>query len=119
MIGQPIHTSDDVARAAAVLHRPGQHLVITMGRDGLLLTAPDGSASFQRPFAVKARSAHGAGDCFCGALASQLAAGEQLARACEFAQAAAALFVAASPDEQAVLSSDQVRAFLKHAERIA
>ena len=119
MIGQPIHASDDVARAATALHRPRQHLVITMGRDGLYLAAPDGSASLQRAFSVKTRSAHGAGDCFCGALAAQLAFGDDLAVACRFAQAAAALFVAASPDEQAVLSADLVQAFLKQAERTA
>jgi len=119
MIGQPIHAADDVARAATALHRPRQHLVITMGRDGLCLTAPDGGASLQRAFSVKTQSAHGAGDCFCGALAAQLALGNDLAVACRFAQAAAALFVAAAPDEQAALSSEQVHAFLKQAEHTA
>jgi ribokinase len=119
MIGQPMRTSDDVARAAAALHRPGQHLVVTMGRDGLHLTSPSGSSSFQRSFAVKARSAHGAGDCFCGALAARLALGDDLATACTFAQAAAALFVVLSSDEQAALSSEKVHTFLQQAERTA
>lgn len=119
MTGQPIHTPDDVARIATALHRPRQHLVITMGRDGLHLIASDGGASFQRSFRVETRSAHGAGDCFCGALAARLALGDALAVGCRFAQAAAALFVAASPDEQAALSSTRVQAFLKQAERTA
>ena len=119
MIGQPIRTSDDVARAAAALHRKGQHLVITIGGDGLHLTSPSGSSSFQRSFAVTARSAHGAGDCFCGALAARLALGDDPATACTFAQAAAALFVASSSGEQAALSSEKIHAFLQQAERSA
>lgn len=117
MIGQPIRSLDDVARAAAALHRPGQNLVITLGRDGLHLTIPSGSSTLQRAFAVKTRSTHGAGDCFCGALAARLALGDDVATACTFAQAAAALFVASSSDEQTALSSDRVQAFLKQAER--
>ena len=35
--------------------------------------------------------------------------------ACTFAQAAAALFVAATPQEQAELSADRVQAFLERA----
>jgi ribokinase len=119
MSGQPIGRPEDVARAAAALYRAGQYLVITMGGDGLHLTMPDGTSSSQRAFAVNARSAHGAGDCFCGALAARLALGDDLATACEFAQAAAALFVAAAPDEQAALSADRIHAFQQHAERSA
>lgn len=119
MIGEPIRSLDDVARTAAALHRPGQDLVITLGRDGLHLTSPSGSSTLQRAFAVKARSAHGAGDCFCGALTARLALGDDVATACTFAQAAAALFVASSSDEQAVLSSEKVHAFLQQAERSA
>ncbi len=119
MTGHPINNSDDVARAAAVLYRPSQHLVITMGRDGLHLIDSSGIASFKPSFDVKARSAHGAGDCFCGALAARLALGDDLATACTFAQAAAALFVASSSDEQAALTSARVEAFLRQAERTA
>lgn len=117
MTGRPIRTPDDAAGAAASLHRPRQHLVITVGRDGLHLTDPSGHSGFQRGFTVEARSAHGAGDWFCGALAAQLAFGEDLATACKFAQAAAALFVSASSGERATLSSERVHAFLRQAER--
>lgn len=116
MIGQPARSSADVARAAAALHRPGQHLAITMGRDGLHLTDPSGRSIFQRGYAVEARSAHGAGDWYCGALAARLALGDDFAAASAFAQAAAALFVASTSNERAALSSERVHAFLQRAE---
>ena len=107
----------DIARTAEALHRAEQDLIITMGRDGLHLTTRAGASTFHPAFQAKARSAHGAGDCFCGALAARLAAGDEIQQACRFAQAAAALFVAAAPDAQMALSADQVFAFLNEAEQ--
>lgn len=115
MSGLPIQSSQDVARAARALHLSGQDLVITMGGDGLHLTAAHGASDFLPAFRTKLRSAHGAGDCFCGALAACLAGGEDIGQACRFALAAAALFVAATPQEQMELSADRVQAFLEQA----
>jgi ribokinase len=42
---------------------------------------------------VKVISTHGAGDCFCGALAARLASGDEIEFACRFASSAAARFV--------------------------
>jgi ribokinase len=69
-------------------------VVITLGSDGLVV-APAGAA----PCEIAARqvavvSTHGAGDCFVGALACRLAAGDDRVAACHFANAAAGEFVA-------------------------
>jgi ribokinase len=115
MTGVTVRNQADVARAAQALHRPSQDLIITMGGDGLHLTTRAGESSFQPAFNTQVRSAHGAGDCFCGALAARLALGDEIAAGCRFAQAAAALFVAATPEAQMALSFDQVYAFLQKA----
>jgi ribokinase len=115
MTGLPVGSSQDVARAAQALHRGGQDLVITMGGDGLHLTTAAGASEFQAAFRSKLVSAHGAGDCFCGVLAARVALGDDIKQACMFAQAAAALFVAATPWEQMELSADRVETFLEHA----
>jgi len=115
MTGLPVGSSQDVARAAQALHRGGQDLVITMGGDGLHLTTAAGASEFQAAFRSKLVSAHGAGDCFCGVLAARVALGDDIKQACMFAQAAAALFVAATPREQMELSADRVETFLEHA----
>jgi ribokinase len=117
MTGQPVQSQQDVARAAQTLHRPGLDLIITLGSDGLHLTTRAGKSMFQPAFEAVVRSAHGAGDCFCGALAARLALGEEIVAASSFARAAAALFVAATPDGQRALSAEHVSAFLKAAEK--
>jgi ribokinase len=109
---------DDVERAAQTLHRSGQDLIITLGRDGLHLTTHAGATAYQPAYQAELRSAHGAGDCFCGALAARLAFGDDIEQACRFGQAAAALFVAAAPEAQVTLSATQVFAFLGEAEQL-
>jgi ribokinase len=117
MHGRPLRTLHDVAQAAELLHRSEQDLIITMGREGLHLVTAAGKSIHQPAFAITVRSAHGAGDCFCGALAARLALGEEIASACDFARAAAALFVAATPDAQSTLSARQVHAFVAKMEK--
>ena len=117
MHGRPLRNRHDVAQAAELMHRSGQDLIITMGREGLHLMTAAGQNIDQPAFAATVRSAHGAGDCFCGALVARLALGEEIAVACDFARAAAALFVAATPDAQATLSARQVHAFAAKTEK--
>ena len=117
MTGRPLKDRAAAEQAARDLHRPGLDLIVTLGADGLLLVTRDGAASHQPAYAVRAQSSHGAGDCFCGALAARLAMSENIATACDFAGAAAALFVAATPEGQAALSSDQVQHFLSERTR--
>jgi ribokinase len=117
MTGLSVQSPQEVARAARALYREGQDLVITMGGDGLHLTTAAGAGEIQPAFRSELRSAHGAGDCFCGALAARLASGDGIEQACVFAQAAAAMLVAAAPEEQSALSADLVHIFLRQVER--
>ena len=113
--GLPAATIAEAEAAARALHRPGRDLIVTLGGEGLLL-ADGASAMLRQPaFPARQRSSHGAGDCFCGALAARLASGETLERACDFARMAAALYVAATPAEQAALKARDVLAALGEA----
>jgi ribokinase len=69
-------------------------VIVTLGGDGLVV-APAGAPPCEiaaHPVAVV--STHGAGDCFVGALAFRLAAGDGLVDACRFANLEAGAFVA-------------------------
>lgn len=84
---------DDMARALARLHAPTRDVVLTRGGDGLMLMTRDGARVDIPALQVKMISSHGAGDCFCGALAARLAAGDGIEAACRFATEAAGRFV--------------------------
>lgn len=98
--------------AARSLHRPGLAVIVTLGADGYVLLTGSGAATSQPAFPAPVRSSHGAGDCFCGALAARLALGESLETACQFASAAAALHVSASAEIQNRLTDRDVSAAL-------
>ena len=68
-------------------------MVLTRGGDGLMLMTRDGKRTDIPALPVKLVSSHGAGDCFCGALAARLAAGDAIDVACRFATEAAGKFV--------------------------
>ncbi len=68
-------------------------VVITLGGEGLVVAEADGLTHEIAPVPVRVTSTHGAGDCFVGVLAVQLAAGASLMQACEMANARAAAFV--------------------------
>ena len=110
--GLPVATRADAETAAEALRRPGRDLIVTLGSEGLLLADRVGALLHQPAFPACQISSHGAGDCFCGALAARLALGEHLERACEFAGMAAALYVAATPAEQTALNPRDVLAAL-------
>lgn len=85
--------AEDMAQALASLHAPGRDVVLTRGGDGLMLMTRDGARVDVPALPVKMISSHGAGDCFCGALAARLAAGDGIEAACRFATEAAGRFV--------------------------
>jgi ribokinase len=85
--------SEDPDRALPVLHAPRWDVVITRGAEGVSLMRRNGVRSDIPALPVKLVSSHGAGDCFCGALAARLAAGDDLEFARRFASAAAGRFV--------------------------
>lgn len=87
----------DMVKALAALHSPARDVVLTMGGDGLLLMTRDGTRHDIPALPVTLVSSHGAGDCFCGALAARLAAGDGIEAACRFATEAAGRFVSTVP----------------------
>ena len=86
--------TDDHGRALPALHSPRRDVILTRGADGLSLMTRKGTRADIPALPVKLVSEHGAGDCFCGALAARLAAGDDIEFACRFASAAAGRFVA-------------------------
>jgi ribokinase len=91
-----LHESDAPARfadaAKSLLTRPEQTICVTLGKRGALALI-DGAPLFVPGRAVKAVDTTGAGDCFVGALAAQLAQATPLTEALGFANIAASICV--------------------------
>ncbi len=98
----------DVDGALAALRAQSRDVIITRGGEDLLLATRDGRMERFPVLPVKLVSSHGAGDCFCGALAARLAAGDEISSACQFALVAAGLFVSLPEAEQRKLSRQDV-----------
>lgn len=96
LAGMELSDSDETAKIIAVARqlqaRPDQTICVTLGKRGVLALAA-GEALAVPGCAVKAVDTTGAGDCFVGALASQLADGVALPAALAFANAAASISV--------------------------
>ncbi len=78
---------------AATLRSESMSVILTLGGEGLVVAESNGAVTEIEPVPVKVSSTHGAGDCFVGTLAAQLAAGLNLVDACRDANKAAAAFV--------------------------
>jgi ribokinase len=90
-----LHDGDDPARfveAAKALQGGGRTICVTLGKRGVLALIDD-QACIIAGRAVKAVDTTGAGDCFIGALASQLANGTAIRNALDYANAAASICV--------------------------
>ena len=72
-------------------------IIVTIGADGLVYRGTDCPPLHLPGFTVQSVSNHGAGDTFVGALAARHADGIAIAEALQYAQAAAAHFVATPP----------------------
>jgi ribokinase len=87
--------ADDVATAAGWIGaRTGAPVVVTLGGDGVLVVAGDGTAQRVPARPATVRDTTGAGDTFNGVLACRLAAGDALDAAVTHAGIAASLSVA-------------------------
>jgi ribokinase len=91
--GEDVTAESIAQRDASALHvlarkLPCPDTVITMGARGAVLSTPHGFHEFAPPN-VSVRDTTGAGDCFNGALAAELAHGSALTDACAFAVLAA------------------------------
>ena len=95
LTGTELRDSEDPARfvkAGKSLQGGGRIICVTLGKRGVLALI-DGAVSTIAGRAVKAVDATSAGDCFVGALASQLAGGTSIRNALEYANAAASICV--------------------------
>jgi ribokinase len=99
--GKPV---PDRATARAILEamKPSAAaVVITLGGDGLVVADGSGEVSEIAPIPVHVTSTHGAGDCFVGVLAAELASGKTLLHACRLANQTAAAFVSRKTKDKA------------------
>jgi ribokinase len=90
MFGCPVH---DRASARLALTAHTASTIITLGADGLVIDQASGDVVEMAAVPVHVTSTHGAGDCFVGVLAAQLATGCDLVEACRVANAKAAVHV--------------------------
>ena len=93
-----ITVNDKVSALKALPHlaQEGQEVIITIGGEGLVFQSKDKTQQFIEPMKIIVKSTHGAGDCFVGALANELAKGADLKAACAQANQSAGKFVAGS-----------------------
>lgn len=107
-----------VAMARALQRRADQIIIVTLGADGLAALAGDRVIRLPA-HRVQVVDTTGAGDCYCGYLASCLASGETIDRAIAVANAAAALAVQKHGAAVSMPTRREVEAFLhsSHNER--
>lgn len=111
--GSPIHDDAALLHAAAVQRaRCRQAVVVTLGARGVLALA-DGAPLRIDGHAVPVVDTTGAGDCFAGALAARLLAGDDLEHALRFATAAAALSVQRLGAGRSAPRTADVEAFMR------
>ncbi|OCX64691.1 ribokinase [Thioclava sp. SK-1] len=90
----PVTDLASAKAAAATLIAGFNAVIVTAGSKGVAWATQDSAPAALPAVPVAAVSAHGAGDCFTGALAKALVRGASLAQACERASHAAAAHVA-------------------------
>ena len=100
-----------VAMGRALQRRPEQIVIVTLGADGLAAIAGDRVIRVAA-HRVQVVDTTGAGDCFCGYVASGLARGETIDRAIAVANAAAALAVQRHGAGVSMPARSEVEAFL-------
>jgi ribokinase len=93
MSGRAVDSRASARLAMPSLISKAKSVVITLGGDGLVVASDAGMLTDIEPIRVKVVSTHGAGDCFVGTLAAQLASGATLLNACHMANQRAAAFV--------------------------
>jgi ribokinase len=110
--GIPVTDSLTAGAAAETLRETAAQVVVTAGAAGLAIATHKGDSVLEAAYPVQPIDTHGAGDTFIGALAARLAGGTPLLEAARFANAAAALFVSAHPDNRGNLTATLVAQFV-------
>lgn len=103
------HDLPDPEAALTQLATEGRAVIITLGADGYIAQAQDGTRFGAKAHPVPVISTHGAGDAFVGAFAAEVARGANLAAAAAFAQGAAALHVSTPIEARADITPAQLR----------
>jgi ribokinase len=93
MCDRKVNSREAARLAMPVLTSKAKSVVITLGGEGLVVGTGNSDITEIAPIRVKVTSTHGAGDCFVGTLAAQLASGVPLLDACHSANSRAAAFV--------------------------
>jgi ribokinase len=93
MCGVPVADRSTAHANIKKLGSPSRSVIITLGSDGLVVSTTSHQVLEIEPIPVTVTSTHGAGDCFVGVLAAELAAGHDLIAACRVANQTAAAFV--------------------------
>jgi ribokinase len=110
-----LRDSDDVAdfaRAARSLQSADEQVIcVTLGKRGVLALV-NGEPLLVPGRAVKAVDTTGAGDCFVGAVAAQLASGKSIQTALQYANAAASICVQRMGAAPSMPTADEVNAVL-------
>jgi ribokinase len=93
MTAQTVDDRTTARSAALLLLSRTPAAIVTLGGGGLVVAERGGALTEIDALPVEVTSSHGAGDCFVGTLAAQLAAGAPLLAACAAANQRAAEFV--------------------------
>lgn len=87
-------------------------IIVTLAEGGLVYRDNTGLVKMKSAYPVDVVSTHGAGDMFCGALASRIIAGTALNEALDYAMAAAAWHVSAMLAERSNLNIQAINSLL-------
>jgi ribokinase len=101
MCGQRVASRTSARTLMPTLTNKAKSVVITLGGEGVVVGTSEGDITEIEPISVKVKSTHGAGDCFVGVLAAQLASGATLIEACRTANSRAAAFVSGNSERHA------------------
>jgi ribokinase len=102
-----LQSAIDEARAT-----PSQAWIVTLGPSGILLSDGPGSTERTPGHEVSVKDTTGAGDCFVGVLAAEVATGRDLLHAATTANAAAALCVQGDGAGPSMPTADAVSNFI-------
>ena len=113
LVGFPIRSNDDAARAAVLLQERGaQNVIVKMGRRGALARIGD-KEKFYEPFRVNAVDTVAAGDAFNGALGAALSEGKAIEESVRWGMAGGALSVTREGAQPAMPTREELLAFLE------
>lgn len=102
----------DVVAALNATESSINTIIVTLAEGGLVYRDNAGQVKTKSAYPVDVVSTHGAGDMFCGALASRIIAGTALNEALDYAMAAAAWHVSATLAERSSLNIQTINSLL-------